>query len=57
MVGDWEDFTVELVCEASLEVGRSLPVRKGVKGILGRQQICEGIYSQKSLYPQEEWET
>lgn len=31
MVGDWEDFTVELVCEANLEVGRSLPVRKGVK--------------------------
>lgn len=31
MAGDWEDFTVELVCEANFEVGRSLPVRKGVE--------------------------
>lgn len=27
MVGDWEHFTVELVCEPNLEAGRSLPLK------------------------------
>ena len=46
VVGDWEDFTVELVCELNLEVSRSLPVKKGEKVLWGdRRQVCKGIES------------
>lgn len=44
MVGDWENFTVELMLELNLEVARSLPV-KGEKVFWEDSRLCKGIDS------------